>query len=194
MLDVGDRTVSLEAESVFAVRTGVIAGAPVGVVVSLTPITPTPAPQCTVPNFVGTSVGNAATTWSGAGFTTTLSKSRNNNSWSYIGSQSVAAGTVGPCATTVITVVEGTPPATPTPTASPTPTLAPTPTPVPMCTVPSFAGDPKNNNALRDKWQTAGFVRNNLSVTGGNWSTVGSQTQVAGSSKPCGSTTITVGP
>lgn len=186
--------VQLGAESVFAVRTGTIAGAPVNPVISPAQITPTPSPQCTVPNFVGTDVGNAASTWSAAGFTTSLSKSPNNNSWSYIGSQSVAAGTVGPCSTTVITVVEGTPPATPTPSPSPSPTATPSPTPIPQCTVPSFIGDPKDNNALKNKWRNNGFTFNNLSLTSGNWSNVGSQTRVAGSQHPCSSTTITVGP
>ena len=111
-----------------------------------------------MPNFVGTDVDDAAATWSAAGFTTTLTKSPNNNSWDYIGSQSVAGGSIGPCSTTVITVVEGTPPATPTPTASPTPTATPTPTPIPQCTVPSFIGDPRTTNALREQWAANGFT------------------------------------
>ena len=186
--------VDVGAESIFAIRSGTIAGAPVGPLVTPNPVTPTPAPQCTVPNFVGTDVDDAADTWDDAGFTTTLSKSPNNNSWNYIGSQSVAAGTAGPCATTVITVVQGTPPATPTPTPSPTPTAMPTPTPIAQCAVPSFSGDQKNTNALRDKWRNAGFTRNNLSISGGNWTVVGSQTLVAGSNQPCVTTTMTVGP
>jgi len=186
--------ISLTAESVFVVRTGVINGAPVGPIVTPVPITPAPIPQCTVPQFVGTDIDDASDTWSSAGFTTSIQKSPKNNSWDYIGSQSLADGSTRPCASSFITLTEGTPPATPTPvpTASPTPT--PAPTPVAPCTVPSFTGDSRDQNDLKDKWFAAGFVRNNLSVTGGNWSTVGSQTVVAGSAQVCLTTNITVGP
>ena len=189
-------SITVGGESVFTVRSGVINGAPVGAIVTPVPVTPTPAPTCTVPQFEGTDVAAAPASWgtSGAGFTTSIQKNPNNNSWSYIGSQSIAVGTSRPCATTFITLTEGTPPATPTPvpTASPTPT--PSPTPIPTCEVPSFFADAKNQNNLKDEWQTAGFTRNNLSVTGGNWSTVGSQTLVAGTQQVCSTATITVGP
>jgi len=85
------------------------------------------------------------------------------------------------------------PTGTPTPTPAATATPTPVPTPVP-CTVPQFIGDAKNQTALRNKWQTAGFVRNNITISGGNWSTVGSQSQQAGSQQNCQTTAITVGP
>ena len=87
--------------------------------------------------------------------------------------------------------------AVPTGTATPTPGATATPTPIPTpvpCPVPQFIGDAKNQNALRSKWQAAGFVRNNITIAGGNWSTVGSQSQQAGSQQNCLTTTITVGP
>ncbi len=186
--------INLGAESVFVIRSGVINGAPVGPIVTAAPVTPSPAPTCTVPQFVGTDVGDAASSWSSAGFSTSIQKDPNSNGWSYIGSQSLANGATGPCASTFITLTEGTPPATatPVPTASPSP--SPSPTPIPECTVPAFTGDAKSNNALKAKWASAGFVSNKLSVSGGSWSTVGSQTQVAGSEQVCATTIITVGP
>lgn len=187
-------SVGLGAESVFPVRSGVINGAPVGPMVTPAPVTPTPAPTCTVPQFVGTDVSSAQTTWTGAGFGTSIQKSPNNNSWSYIGVQSQPAGSIQPCATTFITLTEGTPPATPTPTPSATVTPSPSPTPIPQCTVPSFSGDPRSPNNLRNKWQTAGFVGNNLDLVSGNWDFVGSQTLVAGSKQTCATAEIRVGP
>lgn len=79
------------------------------------------------------------------------------------------------------------PSATPVPTSTPAPTVAP-------CRVPQFIGDIKNQTQLKSKWYAAGFVRNNLSVTGGNWSTVGSQSLIGGSSQSCETATIVVGP
>ena len=89
-------------------------------------------------------------------------------------------------------------PSAPSPSASasvaPTPTPVPTPTPIPMCTVPFFIGDAKSQQGLRDKWEDAGFDKNSISIVGGNWDTVGSQSQIANSSQPCGTTSILVGP
>lgn len=81
-----------------------------------------------------------------------------------------------------------------TPEATPTPTATPSPTPIPQCQVPSFIGDANNNNALRTKWQNAGFVQNNLDRVGGNWDFVQSQTLVAGSMQTCSTAQIRVGP
>lgn len=186
--------IELRAESAFVIRSGMIAGAPIGPLVTPNPITPSPAPTCNVPLFIGTDISDAAASWSTAGFAGAIFKSPNNNSWSYIGAQSLPNGSAQPCATATITLTRGTPPATPTPvpTASPTPT--PAPTPVAPCEVPSFIGDAKNTNALRDKWAAAGFVKNFLSVTSGRWTLVGSQNQTAGSMQICATTHIVVGP
>lgn len=178
----------ISAESSFPIRVGAISGAPVGTIVPLPTNTPTATPQpltCTVPNFVGTNVSNAQATWTGASFTTTVLKSPNNNGWSTVAAQSLAAGSDHPCSSSI--TLSSTAP-------SPTPTATPSPTPIPQCAVPSFIGDAKNQNALKDKWQAAGFTRNNLSVQGGNWSYVQSQTLVAASMQTCSSATITVGP
>ena len=78
--------------------------------------------------------------------------------------------------------------------AHPQPSATPTPAPSPSpCVVPQFIGDPKNQSNLKNKWQAAGFVRNNLSVTGGNWNNVGSQSLIGGSHQPC-DISIVVGP
>ena len=91
--------------------------------------------------------------------------------------------------------INGVPIQTAVPTGTPgaTATATPAPTPVP-CTVPQFIGDAKNQTALRNKWQAAGFVRNNITISGGNWSTVGSQSLNASSQLDCQTATITVGP
>lgn len=178
----------ISAASSFPIRVGAIAGAPVGTIVPLPSNSPTPSPapaMCTVPPFVGTDVANAQSTWTGAGFSTTVLKSPNNNSWTTVAAQSLPATSQQVC-TSSITLSSTAP--------SPTPTATPSPTPVPQCTVPSFIGDAKNQSDLKDKWQGAGFTRNNLSVQGGNWSYVQSQTLVAASVLTCSTATITVGP
>lgn len=179
---------TISAESAFPIRVGVVAGAPLGTFIPLPSNAPTPTPapaMCTVPDFVTTDVAAAQGTWSGAGFSTTIQKSPNNNSWSTVAAQSLAADSEQPC-TSSITLFAASP--------SPTPTATPSPTPIPQCEVPSFIGDANNNNALRTKWASRGFVQNNLSRVNGNWSFVQSQTLVAGSFQPCNTAQIRVGP
>jgi len=74
-----------------------------------TPVpTPTPVPQCTVPNFHNTNTIDAQNTWTNtAGFGTTVlfNPLVGGTQGHYsIKDQSLAAGTTGPCGTTVITV------------------------------------------------------------------------------------------
>lgn len=88
-----------------------------------------------------------------------------------------------------------TPSPTPTPPAGPTPTPTPTPAPGPVgCLVPQFIGDLHNDTALTNKWTGAGFKANKITIQGGSWATVGSQSQIPGSDLNCNSTQITVGP
>lgn len=81
----------------------------------------------------------------------------------------------------------------PSPSPSPIATATPAPTPTP-CIVPSFIGDANNLPNLRNKWQVAGFQKNNLTRTPGNWPTVLSQSKNANSDLDCQTTTILVGP
>lgn len=65
--------------------------------------TPTPPPVCTVPNVVGTRRNNVQAAWAGAGFTTTAILLPGNGNY-IVGTQSPVAGTLGNCATLVLTV------------------------------------------------------------------------------------------
>jgi hypothetical protein len=172
--------------------------------------------MCTVPDFsLGpTKLRDAADVWADtAGFDrsniTVVGPGGQNASW-----QSVPPLTVGPCATTTITVSNAaqatpTPVPTPAPTAtpSPTPTLAPsqtpgptptavpgTPTPVPVaqCTVPTLTGF--KVTVAQARWVQAGFTAANFTAVRPPPSdyTVGSQSIAAGSSRPCLTATIQV--
>lgn len=113
----------VSASAAFPIRSGAIAGIPVASTAptptptpspSPTPTatatpTPTPTPNCTVPNFNNVKGTDAQTTWSAAGFTTTVLfnpafPASPPPGGGNIKSQSVSAGTLDPCNSTAITV------------------------------------------------------------------------------------------
>jgi hypothetical protein len=114
-------SITIQAESVFPIRTGMIGGVPAGPGLpsplpspsapsgSVPQPTPTPTP-CVVPNFIGDSVGtrqnpnpNIQTEWGAAGFTTqvTINRQGQGNSNFVIGSQSLIAGQGAPCGASI---------------------------------------------------------------------------------------------
>ena len=118
-------SITIQAEAVFPIRTGMIGGVPAGPglpspspspVASPSPSgspgpspSPTPTP-CTVPNFIGDNVGtrqspNPAiqTEWSTAGFTTqvTINRQGQGSSDFVVGSQSILAGQPAPCTASI---------------------------------------------------------------------------------------------
>ena len=111
-------TITINADSVFPVRSGFAGGIPVGGPIP-TPIptpsaSPTPAPSstpaptppmCTVPGFAGVRVNNAQSIWGAAGFTTTVVITRPPSGNYVIGQQSPAVGGQPvSCTTTILTV------------------------------------------------------------------------------------------
>jgi len=109
-------TITINADSVFPVRSGFAGGIPVGGPIptpfpsaspsptpSATPA-PTPAP-CFVPSFVGVRVNSAQSLWNVAGFTTTVVITRPPAGNYVIGQQSPAVGGQPvSCTTTIVTV------------------------------------------------------------------------------------------
>lgn len=111
---------TVTASAAFPIRAGAIEGVPVASVAptatptaSPTPSpsptssaspTPTPVPTCTVPNLVGDNVQQARTAWTSVGFSQAIIFSPQVPPNYRVGTQNVAAGTTGPCSSTVITV------------------------------------------------------------------------------------------
>lgn len=109
-------TITIRAESIFPVRSGLAGGLPVGSVAptpSPTPTatpnpsaTPAPTPRlCSVPSFIGHRVNYAQPAWGAAGFSTTVVVTRPPNGNYTITSQSPAVGGQPvDCGTTTLTV------------------------------------------------------------------------------------------
>jgi Flp pilus assembly protein TadG len=179
---------------------------------------PTTAPgDCTVPDFRnGTRLSGAQAVWeTSAGFTTTVDTIGPGGQaivW-----QSLPPGTVGPCATLLISVSNTaqatpsptptptptpmpTPPPSPTPTPDPTPTPSPTPTPTPtppVCVVPQMVFSGSNARKVTEAqglWTGAGFRAANFTAQRPPDTDykVKNQSIAAGASRPCLTTSITV--
>jgi len=72
-----------------------------GATANPTPVsTPTAAPSCVVPNFIGTKKNSASGTWSGAGFSGSLTTSSGSGNYT-IGTQSVTPSSSRPCSSSI---------------------------------------------------------------------------------------------
>ena len=156
------------------------------IVVTITPINPNPpTPPCTtVPNLIGTLVGGAASAWSGAGFTGTLTADGGPPS-------SVAPNRVITGQVTTPTSTIGVGCLDPTATVNVV-TGAPLPTPPPLpCRVPNLINLRRAEGLA--EWIEEGFSSGNYSPTTGNFK-IGTQSLVGGTYVTCGaSITVSAG-